>query len=95
MRKALRNESVQSFVSAILCIVLGLLIGYIVLLIINPSGIHNHDINNPAHYSPGTRQEIMDFIAQYVPYGNDPAIAKRPVISISHKMKDQFMIRRW
>ena len=41
------------------------------------------------------RQEIMDFIAQYVPYGNDPAIAKRPVISISHKMKDQFMIRRW
>ena len=64
-------------------------------MIINPSGIHNHDINNPAHYSPGTRQEIMDFIAQYVPYGNDPAIAKRPVISISHKMKDQFMIRRW
>ena len=38
MRKVLKNESVQAFVSAILCILLGLLIGFIVLLIINPSG---------------------------------------------------------
>ena len=45
MRKALRNESVQSFVSAILCIVLGLLIGYIVLLIINPSGAGESILN--------------------------------------------------
>lgn len=52
-------------------------------MIINPKGIHNHDINNPAHYAPETRQEIMDFIARYVPYGNDPAIAKRPVVSLS------------
>ena len=45
MRKALRNESLQSFVSAILCIVLGLLIGYIVLLIINPSGAGDSILN--------------------------------------------------
>ena len=45
MRKALRNESVQSFVSAILCILLGLLIGYIVLLFINPSGAGESILN--------------------------------------------------
>ena len=38
MKKVLKNESVQAFVSALLCILLGLLIGYIVLLLINPSG---------------------------------------------------------
>lgn len=45
MRKILRNESVQSFVSAILCILMGLLIGYIVLLFINPSGAGESILN--------------------------------------------------
>ncbi len=38
MRKLLKNEGVQSLIASLLCIVLGLLIGYIVLLFINPSG---------------------------------------------------------
>ena len=61
-------------------------------LIINPIGVHNHDINNPEHFSLETRNEIMDFIAQYVAYRTDPVVAKRPPISIFHEMKDQFMI---
>ncbi len=63
-------------------------------LIINPIGIHNHDINNPAHYTPEMRQEIMDFVARYVPYGNDPAVVKRPVIHIPHEINDKFMVGR-
>ena len=35
-------------------------------LIMNPDGIHNHDINNPDHYSPALRQEIIDYIGKYV-----------------------------
>lgn len=38
MKKALKNEAVQSFVASIICILLGLLIGFIVLLFINPQG---------------------------------------------------------
>ena len=38
MRKALKNNAVQSLIASLICIVLGLLIGYIVLLFINPSG---------------------------------------------------------
>ena len=34
----LRSNAVQSLITSLLCILLGLLIGYIVLLIINPSG---------------------------------------------------------
>ena len=37
-KKAIRNQGVQSFIASLLCIVVGLLIGYIVLLFINPSG---------------------------------------------------------
>ncbi len=37
-RNLLRNSTVQSLLAALVCIVLGLLIGYIVLLFINPSG---------------------------------------------------------
>ncbi|MCH4266406.1 MAG: ABC transporter permease, partial [Solobacterium sp.] len=33
-----KNPAVQSILSSLICIVLGLLIGYIVLLMINPSG---------------------------------------------------------
>ena len=64
-------------------------------MIINPLGIHNHDINTAEHYSAATRQEIMDFIARYVPYNNDPVAAKRAAQPYSHtiKMNDMFMMR--
>ena len=45
MRKALKNEGVQAFVASIFCILLGLLIGYIVLLCINPSGASESILN--------------------------------------------------
>ena len=38
MRKILKNEAVQAFLASILCILAGILIGYIVLLMINPEG---------------------------------------------------------
>ena len=38
MRKILKNSAVQSLIASLLCIILGLLIGYLVLLIINPEG---------------------------------------------------------
>ena len=41
MKKILKNSAVQSLIASLLCIVLGLLIGYIVLLIINPEGAWN------------------------------------------------------
>ena len=45
MKKALKNPGVQAFVASIICIVLGLLIGYIVLLFINPEGAAESIIN--------------------------------------------------
>ena len=45
MRKVMKNESVQAFTAAILCILMGLLIGYIVLLFINPSGAGESILN--------------------------------------------------
>ena len=38
MRKLLKNNAVQSLLASLICILLGLLIGYIVLLFINPAG---------------------------------------------------------
>lgn len=38
MKKIMKNKGVQSFVASVICIVLGLLIGYLALLIIEPSG---------------------------------------------------------
>ena len=38
MKKFLKNNAVQSLIASLICIVLGLLIGYIVLLFINPAG---------------------------------------------------------
>ena len=38
MKKILKNEAVQSLIASLLCIVLGLLIGYVVLLLINHKG---------------------------------------------------------
>ncbi|HJC40159.1 MAG TPA: ABC transporter permease [Candidatus Intestinimonas pullistercoris] len=37
-RSILRNKGVQSLLASLLCIVVGLLVGYLVLLIINPAG---------------------------------------------------------
>ena len=41
MKKYLKNDAVQSLIASLLCIFLGLLIGYIVLLFINPAGAWN------------------------------------------------------
>ena len=38
MKKVLKNPGVQAFIASVICILLGLLIGYIVLLMINPEG---------------------------------------------------------
>ena len=38
MKKILKNQAVQSLLASLLCIVVGLLVGYIVLLFINPTG---------------------------------------------------------
>ena len=38
MKKIMRNNAVQSLIASLLCILMGLLIGYIVLLFINPAG---------------------------------------------------------
>ena len=37
-KSLLKNPSFQSILTSLLCIILGLLIGYIVLLLINPAG---------------------------------------------------------
>ena len=38
MKKFLKNNAVQALIASLICIVLGLLIGYVVLLFINPAG---------------------------------------------------------
>ena len=45
MKKALKNPGVQAFIASIICIILGLLIGYIVLLFINPEGAAESIVN--------------------------------------------------
>ena len=37
-RSLLRNNAVQSLMASLLCILIGLLVGYVVLLLINPAG---------------------------------------------------------
>ena len=44
----LRNNAVQTIIASLLCIVIGLLIGYLVLLIINPAGAAGAITENPA-----------------------------------------------
>lgn len=38
MKKILRSQAVQSLLASLLCVVVGMLAGYIVLLFINPEG---------------------------------------------------------
>ena len=45
MRKIMKNEAVQAFLASILCILAGILIGYIVLLMINPAGAGESILN--------------------------------------------------
>lgn len=45
MKKILRNPGVQAFLASLICIVLGVLIGYIVLLFINPDGAWESIVN--------------------------------------------------
>ena len=45
MRRLLKNEGIQAFVASIICILLGILIGYIVLLFINPAGAGDSILN--------------------------------------------------
>ncbi len=72
MRKILKNDGVQAFIASILCIILGMLVGYIALLFINPSGageaimdlIKNFfNFNNPAKQI----QRFGNTIAKTVP----------------------------
>ncbi len=57
MKKVLKNESIQSFIASILCILLGLLIGYIVLLIINPQGAGESILNIVKNFFTWTRPQ--------------------------------------
>ena len=45
MRKLLKNEGVQAFLASVICILLGILIGCIVLLFINPQGAGESILN--------------------------------------------------
>ena len=45
MRKVLKNEGVQAFLASLICILIGILIGYIVLLFINPAGAGDSTLN--------------------------------------------------
>ena len=45
MKKILKNPGFQAFAASIICIILGLLIGYIVLLFINPEGAAESILN--------------------------------------------------
>ena len=59
MKKLLKNNAVQSLLASLLCIILGLFIGYIVLLFINPSGAFKAIIDvmkNFLNYSRSTLQ---------------------------------------
>ena len=45
MRKIMKNEAAQAFLASILCILAGILIGYVVLLCINPAGAGESILN--------------------------------------------------
>ena len=55
MKKLLRNEAIQAFVASVICILLGLLIGYIVLLFINPAGAGESILNIIKNYFTWSR----------------------------------------
>ena len=63
MKKALKNPGVQAFVASIICILLGLLIGYIVLLFINPEGASESILNVIKNFFTWSRpkQQLKQF----------------------------------
>ena len=61
MKKILRSPAVQSLLASLLCIVVGMLVGYIVLLFINPEG---------------AGEAILTVIKNYFYYPSKPAVMK-------------------
>ena len=45
MKRVLKNPGVQAFIASVICILLGLLIGFIVILCINPAGAAESILN--------------------------------------------------
>ena len=41
MKKILKNKALQSILAALLCIIVGVLVGYVVLLLIEPKGAND------------------------------------------------------
>lgn len=59
MKKILKNNGVQSVIASLLCIILGMLMGYVVLLFINPAGASEAILavmKNFMNYSKSTLQ---------------------------------------
>ena len=61
MKKILRSQAVQSLLASLLCIVVGMLVGYIVLLFINPEG---------------AGEAILTVVKNYFYYPSKPAVMK-------------------
>lgn len=61
MKKIIKSEGFQSFIASLICIILGLLIGYIVLLFIN---------------SKGASEAILDIIKNFLTYSKTNAKIK-------------------
>ena len=57
MKKILKSNAVQSLLASLICIVLGLLIGYLVLLIINPEGAWNSIVEVMKNFLHSPRPE--------------------------------------
>ena len=58
-KNILKSNAVQSLIASLLCVVLGLFIGYVVLLFINPSGAWDaimEVMKNFLHYSKSALQ---------------------------------------
>ena len=63
IKKILRNEAFQSLFASLICIVLGVLVGYVVLLFINPTGAGeaiSEVLKNFLHYSK-TNLQLKNF----------------------------------
>ncbi|MCD7792227.1 MAG: ABC transporter permease [Oscillospiraceae bacterium] len=58
-RSILRNKGVQSLISSLLCILIGLLVGYIALLIINPEGAWDSIIAILKNFLNATKPSIQ------------------------------------
>ena len=63
MKKILKNPGAQAFLASIICILLGLLIGYIVLLFINPEGASESILNVIKNFFTWSRpkQQLKQF----------------------------------